>query len=159
MLLQELHSWCVSGETRTWFRNQIKLSIAFWQSSRLKLGMSAATCPLGISQSWALLLPPSQERIPYPHTCITYLTPAWKSCTASTLLHTHPHKRNRPPKDAAHISASHFLHLVDANWANGRGGSTETLGPLEDGYGGRMLSPFKTFTSQGREMQLDVFQT
>lgn len=111
--------------------------------------------PWGISQSPASSSQPGENSL----STHFHLTPAWKSCTANTLLHRHLQERSRPPTDVAHISGSCFLHLVDADWANGRDGSTETLGPLEDGCGGRMMSPFKIFPSQGREMQLNVLQT
>lgn len=142
-----LHSWCVSGETRTWFRNQVQLSIAFWQSSRLKLGVSAATCPLGISQSPALPLPPSQERIPNPHTF------TW-----------HQHGKFYSQHFASHVSSlkeqtsqrccSHFLHLVDADWANGRDGSTETLRPLKTGVEGECCPHLKHSTVRAGKCSL-----
>lgn len=156
MLLQELPSWCASGETRTWLRNKVQLPIAFWQSSRFKLGVNATTSPLRISQGPALLLPPSQERIPYPHTFIRHqhekvVQPTFCSMCIFT-------EGTDFQRCCSYLSL-HFLHLVGADWANGKDGSTETLAPLEDGCGGIILSPLKTLPSQGREMQLNVLHT
>lgn len=137
-----------SGSIINWISAQ-QQAHTWYKCSNLSLGDFPKPSSASSSQ-------PGQDSLP-TH---LQLTPAWRSCTANTLLHMHLSWKESTSQRCCSYLRPPFPPLGGcrlSQWK--RWFNRNTSRPLEDGCGGRMLSPLKTFPSQGRERHLDVLQT